>query len=125
MSELEHLWRYEHPHVLHTRVRPEDIDGLNHTNNAVYVNWCQQAAWSHSVSLGLDLQQYRALDRAMVITHSEFDYLCASQEGDDVAIATWIVRWDRKITMARNSRSSACRTKSRCCAPACALPVWR
>ncbi len=89
------------PHLLRTRVHAGDIDGLSHTNNVVYVDWCQQAAWSHSVALGLDLQRYRTLDRAMVITYSEFHYFQASREGDEIAVATWIVTWDRKLTMAR------------------------
>lgn len=101
MSELESVWDHRDPHILRTRVRAEDIDGLNHTNNAVYVDWCQRAAWSHSVALGLDLERYRALDRAMAITYSEFHYLQASREGDQVAVATWIVNWDQKLTMAR------------------------
>ena len=101
MSELDVLWDYPDPHVLRTRVEVDDIDGLNHTNNAVYVDWCQRVAWSHSVALGLDLERYRALDRAMAITYSEFHYLQASREGDEVAVATWIVEWDRKLTMAR------------------------
>ncbi|NQX89201.1 MAG: acyl-CoA thioesterase [Halioglobus sp.] len=83
------------------QVAPEDIDGLSHTNNAVYVDWCQKAAWAHSVALGLDLARYRELDRAMVITHSEFDYLQASREGDEVLIGTWIVAWDKRLTMRR------------------------
>jgi acyl-CoA thioester hydrolase len=83
-------------------VRAEDIDGLNHTNNLVYVDWCQKAAWTHSEALGLDLNCYRELDRAMVIAHSEFDYLRASQEGDEAMVATWIVDWDRKLKMARH-----------------------
>lgn len=95
------LWDYPDPHILRTRVQADEIDGLEHTNNAVYVNWCQQIAWSHSVALGLDLERYRALDRAMVITYSEFHYLQASREGDQIAVATWIVDWDRKLTMAR------------------------
>lgn len=77
------------------------MDGLNHTNNAVYVKWCEQVAWSHSVALGLDLERYEELDRAMVITRSEFDYLRASHEGDEIVAATWIVDWDRKLTMNR------------------------
>ena len=60
MKDLSSLWDYPQPHILQTRVRAEDMDGLNHTNNAVYVNWCEQAAWAHSVALGLDLEQYRA-----------------------------------------------------------------
>jgi len=99
---LEQFWDYPHPHILVTQVRKEDIDGLLHTNNTVYVDWCQRAAWDHSVALGLDLERYRALDRAMVITHSEFHYLQASREGQAIAVATWIVDWDGKLTMARH-----------------------
>ncbi len=101
MTELTSLWDDADPHVLLTRVAPGDIDGLQHTNNAVYVRWCEQVAWSHSVSLGLDLERYRELDRAMAITRSEFDYLQSSREGDEVAVATWIVDWDRRLTMSR------------------------
>jgi acyl-CoA thioester hydrolase len=99
--DLSELWDFPRPHTIHTRVMPEDIDGLEHTNNAVYVKWCEQVAWSHSVSLGLDLERYRELDRAMAITHSEFDYLLASREGDEVVAGTWIVSSDRRITMER------------------------
>lgn len=101
MIDSASLWDYPGPHTLVTRVLPQDIDGLDHTNNTVYVKWCEQVAWSHSVSLGLDLERYRALDRAMVITHSEYDYLQASREGDEVVAGTWIVSSDRKLTMAR------------------------
>lgn len=99
MTEL--CWDYPEPHLLNTRVQAEDIDGLQHTNNAVYVRWCEQVAWSHSVSLGLDLEAYHRLDRAMAITRSEYRYLQASREGDEIVVATWIVSWDRRLTMRR------------------------
>ena len=95
------LWDYPDPYTLSTRVTAEDIDGLNHTNNAVYVNWCQQVAWAHSVALGLDLERYRQLNRAMAITRSEYDYLQASREGDEIIVGTWIVSWDCRLTMER------------------------
>lgn len=98
---LERYWDYPAPYIVETVVRPEDIDGLRHTNNAVYVKWCERAAWSHSVALGLDLDCYEALDRAMVITRSEFDYLLASHQGEAVAVATWITQWDGRLTMSR------------------------
>lgn len=101
MIDRAALWDFPDPHTLYTRVQPEDIDGLRHTNNTVYVKWCEQVAWAHSVSLGLDLESYQTLDRAMVITHSEYDYLQASREGDEVAAGTWIVNSDRKLTMQR------------------------
>lgn len=95
-------WDYPDPHLLHTRVAPGDIDGLQHTNNAVYVRWCEQVAWSHSVALGLDLGAYQRLDRAMAITRSEYRYLQASREGDEIIAATWIVSWDGRLTMHRH-----------------------
>jgi len=100
-KDLNTLWDYSEPFVLETCVLPQDIDGLNHTNNTVYVKWCEQAAWAHSVALGLDLDAYRAVDRAMVITHSEYHYLAASREGENVSVATWITDWDQKLTMKR------------------------
>ncbi|QIB65820.1 acyl-CoA thioesterase [Kineobactrum salinum] len=101
MNTADDLWDYPQPFTLATRVSPEDIDGLQHTNNTVYVKWCEQVAWAHSVALGLDLDSYRALDRAMAITRSEFDYLQASRAGDELVAGTWIEAWDRRLTMQR------------------------
>ncbi|MEP1469953.1 MAG: thioesterase family protein [Halieaceae bacterium] len=95
------IWDYPQPFTLNTRVTASDIDGLQHTNNTVYVKWCEQVAWQHSESLGLDIASYQQLDRAMAITRSEYDYLAASREGDDVVVATWIINWDGKLTMQR------------------------
>jgi acyl-CoA thioester hydrolase len=95
-------WDYPQGYSIELSVAEADIDGLEHTNNAIYVQWCERAAWAHSVSLGLDLECYQRLNRAMAITRSEFDYLAASRLGDRVAVATWIVEWDRKLTMQRH-----------------------
>jgi acyl-CoA thioester hydrolase len=101
MSSLNTLWDHPSPHTLNFTVQKEDMDGLNHTNNTVYVKWCEQVAWAHSVSLGLDLACYRQLDRAMVIMRSEFDYLKASRENEEIVAGTWIMDWDKKLTMNR------------------------
>jgi acyl-CoA thioester hydrolase len=101
MKNLDQLWDHPHPFTLETRVEPSDIDGLDHTNNTVYVKWCEQVAWAHSDALGLDLDSYRRLDRAMAITRAEYDYLQASQAGDAIAVGTWIVSWDARLTMQR------------------------
>jgi acyl-CoA thioester hydrolase len=85
------MWDYPNPHTLSVTPRPDDIDGLNHTNNAVYVKWCEQVAWSHSEVLGLDLDDYRRLDRAMAIRRSEYDYLLATYLGDQLTLGTWLV----------------------------------
>lgn len=101
MSGGEICWDYPRPYTLGMRVTADDIDGLEHTNNTVYVKWCEQAAWAHSVSLGLDLDAYRKLDRAMAITRSEYHYLQASRDGDEIIAGTWIVNWDKRLTMQR------------------------
>ena len=52
-------WDLPAPHTVDVVVEATDIDGLQHTNNAVYVKWCERVAWAHSESLGLDLECYR------------------------------------------------------------------
>jgi len=94
-------WDHPQPFTLQLTVAAADMDGLNHTNNTVYVKWCEQVAWAHSVSLGLDLDCYRALNRAMVITRAQYQYLKASHAGQDVVAGTWINHWDKKLTMER------------------------
>lgn len=94
-------WDFPEPHILEVAVQASDIDGLQHTNNAVYVQWCEQVAWSHSAALGLDLPCYQRLDRAMAVIRGEYDYLQASREGDALAIGTWIVAWDGRLSMQR------------------------
>ena len=95
------MWDHPLPFTLETRVAAADIDGLNHTNNTVYVKWCEQVAWTHSVALGLDLDAYRQLNRAMVITHADYHYLKACHLGQNIIAATWITEWDKKLTMKR------------------------
>ncbi|MFT6274340.1 MAG: acyl-CoA thioester hydrolase [Halioglobus sp.] len=95
-------WDYPSPFTQQVRVTAKDIDGLNHTNNTVYVKWCEKVAWAHSCSLGLDLNCYRRLNRAMAINHAQYHYLKASHEGQELGLATWITEWDKKLTMKRH-----------------------
>ena len=66
------------------------IDGLGHTNNTVYIGWCEQAAWEHSTDLGLSLSDYQSLGYAMAVTRAVFDYRKATYEGDILTIDTWL-----------------------------------
>ncbi|WP_407311341.1 acyl-CoA thioesterase [Pseudomonas sp. nanlin1] len=94
-------WDKPTPFVIELEVGPDDIDGLGHANNAVYVSWLERSAWRHSQRLGLDLCEYRRLDRAMAVMRHEIDYLASAYEGDALSLATWIVQWDRRLTMHR------------------------
>ena len=95
-------WSLPDPFVIDILVQPEDIDGLGHANNAVYVSWLERCAWRHSQSLGLDLAEYRRLDRAMAVVRHEVDYLASAYEGDQLQLATWIVESDQRLKMTRH-----------------------
>lgn len=95
-------WQLPDPFVIDIEVKPEDIDGLGHANNAVYVSWLERCAWRHSQSLGLDLAEYRRLDRAMAVVRHEIDYLAAAYEGDQLQLGTWIVESDQRLRMTRH-----------------------
>ena len=95
-------WTLPDPFVIDIVVQPEDIDGLGHANNAVYVSWLERCAWRHSHSLGLDLAEYRRLDRAMAVLRHEIDYLASAYEGDQLQMATWIVESDQRLKMTRH-----------------------
>ena len=95
-------WTLPDPFVIDIVVQSEDIDGLGHANNAVYVSWLERCAWRHSQSLGLDLAEYRRLDRAMAVLRHEIDYLASAYEGDQLQMATWIVESDQRLKMTRH-----------------------
>lgn len=94
-------WDRPEPFTIQHSVADDEIDGLNHTNNVEYLRWLERAAWAHSASLGLDLDAYRRLDRAMVAHRHEIDYLAPSFAGDDLIIGTWITATDHKLRMER------------------------
>ena len=94
-------WDYPHPFVHALAPEPADIDGLNHTNNAVYVRWCEQIGWLHSEALGLTIDDYRRLDRAMAIRRGEYDYLLPTVLGEALTLATWLGGGDGKLAMER------------------------
>ncbi len=56
------------------QVLPEQIDGLGHVNNVVYLQWIEQVAWQHSQQLGLSLADYQRLDAAMVAREHQLVY---------------------------------------------------
>jgi acyl-CoA thioester hydrolase len=94
-------WDLSNPFVIEIQVTADDIDGLGHANNAVYVSWLERCAWRHSQFLGLDLAEYRRLDRAMAVVRHEIDYLASAYEGQQLQMATWIVESDQRLKMDR------------------------
>lgn len=83
-------WDCAQVNIYEVRVSHDDIDGLGHTNNRCYMDWCEAAAWEHSVKLGLGLEEYKKLDRAMAVRHAEFDYIASTYEGERLLVGTWL-----------------------------------
>ncbi|MFD2837704.1 acyl-CoA thioesterase [Azotobacter vinelandii] len=94
-------WRWPAPFVIDIEVLPAHIDGLGHVNNVVYVGWLEDCAWRHSQSLGLGLDEYRRLDRAMAVLRHEIDYLASARLGERLQMGTWIVDAYRGLKMTR------------------------
>ena len=83
------------------RVQPEEIDEYAHVNNAVYLQWLDRIAWTHSAKLGMTLQDCLALRRGMAVRHTRIDYLEAAVIGDELLLATWLVACDGRLRCTR------------------------
>ena len=94
-------WDFGNPHVVTLEVLAADIDAYDHVNNSIYLAWLDRAAWSHSATLGLSLEQCVAMRRGMAAHRTEIDYLRAALLGDRVLVGTWIVNTDAKLRVER------------------------
>ncbi|WP_431024470.1 acyl-CoA thioesterase [Halomonas sp. H5] len=94
-------WDLTGPFILELEVEAAAIDEYGHVNNAEYLRWIEKVSWAHSASLGLTLEDYRALDRGMAVHRHEIDYLAPAFEGERLALATWIVASDGRLTLTR------------------------
>lgn len=85
--------------VTSRRVLPKDIDELGHVNNAVYVNWIQEASTEHW--LAVTDQSIR--DKYLwFCSRHEIDYKKQLYINKDVEIRTWLgqmvgARFDRHV----------------------------
>ncbi|WP_299316601.1 thioesterase family protein [uncultured Halomonas sp.] len=94
-------WDLPDPFVIELVVEPSAIDEYDHANNAEYLRWIERVSWAHSDALGLTLARYRELDRGMAVHRHELDYLAPAFEGDRLALATWIIADDSRLTLTR------------------------
>lgn len=95
-------WDIQAPFYIEIDVVEADIDRLEHVNNSVYPKYMEQAAWAHTLALGLDWDSYVALDTACVVRHHELDYMIAASLGDRLQVATWIAENDGRLAMWRH-----------------------
>lgn len=95
---MDMAWDYPHPHTVALTVLPEHIDVMRHTNNVVYQQWMEAAAWSHSQSNGLGPSEYESSGHGMVVRRHELDYLAASHLNESLVIGTWLLKVDKLST---------------------------
>jgi acyl-CoA thioester hydrolase len=66
---------------------PEDIDGLNHVNNTVYLRWVQEVATAHWQAIASSEAQKNI---GWVVLRHEIDYKAPACLGDHVVLRTWV-----------------------------------
>lgn len=84
-------------------VSKNDIDELNHVNNAVYLQYVQEAAtahWQHAASEKL------LNEVVWMVRRHEIDYLGQAVLGDTLLVKTWVgeytaATWDRHYEIYR------------------------
>jgi acyl-CoA thioester hydrolase len=89
------------PHLLNIAVDDGDIDAYDHVNNAVYVTWCDRAAWHHSAALGLPIERCLQLDRGMAVVRTLIAYLKPAIRDDALTVATWLLPSDSRLCVRR------------------------
>jgi acyl-CoA thioester hydrolase len=77
-------WRF----TTHHAVRQYELDVLGHVNNAVYLNWIEQAAIDHVEALGFGREWSLARGGVWVVREHRVTYHRPVEYGDTVRITT-------------------------------------
>ncbi|HBB66071.1 MAG: hypothetical protein A2X28_01310 [Elusimicrobia bacterium GWA2_56_46] len=72
------------------KVAPDEIDGLGHVNNLVYLGWFMEAATGHTEAGGLSVEKMLEEGEGWVVRRHEIDYLAQVMPEDTVVVRTWI-----------------------------------
>jgi acyl-CoA thioester hydrolase len=80
---------------------PEHIDHYGHVNNVAYIAQIEQVAWSHSNALGISIDNFRSLDRAMVVQSHNVRYILPCHLNNKVLCATWVTQIKKRLTLKR------------------------
>ena len=90
------------------KVRIYEVDSFGHVNNAVYVNYLQEAAIEASADAGFSREWYNTQGAGWVIRKLMIRYLTPAVYGDELEVRTWIgtfgrVRCNREYEISRLS----------------------
>ncbi len=89
-------------------VAAEDVDGLGHVNNTVWVRFIVELADAHSSARGFDWRTVRALGGQWIVRRHEIDYLRSALRGEEIVEETWVasIRGARSVRRCRFTRPS-------------------
>lgn len=82
-------------------VKPEEIDGLGHVNNQVYLDWFMEAATRHSALVGWGIERMLKDGQGWVVRRHEIDYLLPVLPGETVTMRTWVETAERASSLRR------------------------
>jgi acyl-CoA thioester hydrolase len=105
------------PFEIAVQIRPDDVDGMGHVNNIVYVRWIQEVALAHWFAVApADAQAAMT----WVVLRHEIDYLQAARPGDTVRARTWLgearaVRYERLTAIVREDGTVLARARTLWC----------
>jgi acyl-CoA thioester hydrolase len=68
------------------RVRTYELDSFGHVNNAVYLNYMEEARSEYLKQMGLSFHDFAQLGVQIVIAESYVKYLVPARYGDTVAV---------------------------------------
>ncbi|MCT4554577.1 MAG: acyl-CoA thioesterase [Pelagimonas sp.] len=88
------FWKY-------FRVTADDLDGFQHTNNAVYLKWMDATIWEHTRHVGLSEQACLDLNRGMAVARHEIDYLVSARLDDEIVVFNWVSANDGRLRASR------------------------
>jgi len=94
---------------IRVRVSPEDIDEMDHVNNAVYLRWVQEVAVAHWRAAASPEMQAETL---WVVLRHEIDYKAAALLSDELVVTTWVgeatrITFERHTEITRTDPDSA------------------
>lgn len=78
------------------RVKPSDIDQLNHVNNVIYLQWVQDAAIKHWTKL---IENKNFDEYVWVVGRHEIDYIRPAFLDDELVIKTWVGKTEESYSI--------------------------
>jgi acyl-CoA thioester hydrolase len=77
----------EQPHCISITVRGYELDSYGHVNNAVYLQYLEQARWAFMKEMGM-LQQINDEELFLVVTETHIRYMREANLFDELIIET-------------------------------------